>query len=365
MITFIHIADVHIGMGFAHASFGSRYGQLRRKEIKETFYGVLDQCERDAIDILLIAGDFLEEKDISLADLLEINQQMMKLSVTKVLICAGNHDPLSKKNSAYRKIQWCEQVYLFPDEPTLKTLTLGDESVSVHSFSWTTKTRGPLDTEALMLDDEVDYNILMLHGDNNPSGSDYMSIDFKAIAALPYDYVALGHIHTPTILSDKMIYPGCLEPLDFSDQGPRGYVKGKLSNGSMTADWQPISKRQFHVVTCHIKDDMLGEDVYQTLMKALEHIPSKDYVRVIIKGPRHEHLYVDLNQWTRRLMDNRDYVELVDQTVTRIDLEALRTTYENTMIEAYIASFDQEDMSDPVMKEACYEGVRLLLEMVT
>ena len=71
MVRWIHIADVHLG---ASPDAGKAYSKVRPQELWDTFAEVIDLCEREQIDLLLIAGDLFHrqptEKRIKRSELL-------------------------------------------------------------------------------------------------------------------------------------------------------------------------------------------------------------------------------------------------------------------------------------------------------
>ena len=57
MVKWIHIADVHLG---ASPDAGDAYSKVRPQELWDTFAEVIDICEREQTDLLLIAGDLFQ-----------------------------------------------------------------------------------------------------------------------------------------------------------------------------------------------------------------------------------------------------------------------------------------------------------------
>ena len=53
-----------------------------------------------------------------------------------------------------------------------------------------------------------------------------MPLDKNYLDQLGFDYIALGHIHKPIIISDNMAYCGSPEPLDFGEIGEHGIIQG-------------------------------------------------------------------------------------------------------------------------------------------
>src|SRR5699024_1348299 len=129
---FIHIADVHLG---ARPDAGPLYSEGRPRELWETFEHVLEVCEEEQTDLLLIAGDLFHRQPL-VRELKEADYLFSELTHTKVVLIAGNHDYIGK-NSNYRTFRWSENVYplfgekmQYADFPELDTAVYG---LSYHS----------------------------------------------------------------------------------------------------------------------------------------------------------------------------------------------------------------------------------------
>ena len=97
---FIHTADLHLGV---KPDAGSAYTKGRPEEIWESLRGLLARCEKEQIDLLLIAGDLFHRQPL-LRELKELNSMFEALTHTKVVFTTGNHDYL-KPNSMYRNFR--------------------------------------------------------------------------------------------------------------------------------------------------------------------------------------------------------------------------------------------------------------------
>ena len=89
---FIHIADLHLG---AEPDAGRAYSQNRSQELWETLQSVLEVCEEEQTDLLLIAGDIFHGQPLR-RELKELNYYFAELTHTKVVLIAGNHDYIRK-----------------------------------------------------------------------------------------------------------------------------------------------------------------------------------------------------------------------------------------------------------------------------
>ena len=107
---FIHIADVHLG---AKPDSGSAYAPTRGREIWAALEKIVDLCNEERIELLLIAGDLFHRQPL-LRELKEVNGLFSRLVKTQVVLCAGNHDYL-KKDSYYRTFSWERHVHMILD----------------------------------------------------------------------------------------------------------------------------------------------------------------------------------------------------------------------------------------------------------
>ena len=158
-MNFIQIADVHLG---AAPEAGRRDDGQREKEIWDSFYKVIDICEEKQIDLLLIAGDLFHRQPL-LRELKEINYHFGKLSRTKVVLIAGNHDYI-RKDSRYLQIAWSENVYpLF--ETTLHRAVIEELDLAVYGFSYDRREIREARYDEAYAPRDMKYEILLAHGD--------------------------------------------------------------------------------------------------------------------------------------------------------------------------------------------------------
>jgi len=117
----IHTADVHIGLEFNNASFGSEYGKKRRKEIFNTFIRIIERTKEINAHFLFISGDLYEDEYCSIGDIKTISDKLSELNETKVIIISGNHDYLHNK-SLYDLVYWPPNVYIIDSSTVTNTI---------------------------------------------------------------------------------------------------------------------------------------------------------------------------------------------------------------------------------------------------
>ena len=201
---FIHIADLHLG---AEPDAGRAYSQNRSQELWETLQSVLEVCEEEQTDLLLIAGDIFHGQPLR-RELKELNYYFAELTHTKVVLIAGNHDYI-RKDSYYRTFQWNENVIpLFGRE--LEYVEFPELRTAVYGLSYYSREiREPL-YESAFAGGIQEYEILLAHGGDEK----HCPFRVKKLEESGFDYIALGHIHRPQSLSEKVRY--CGSPLKYS-----------------------------------------------------------------------------------------------------------------------------------------------------
>ena len=85
---FIHMADAHLGV---QPDKGKPWSADREQEIKDTFVKVVQDAENKQVDLLLIAGDLFHMPP-SEGMLRDVDYILSKLTKTKTIMIAGNHD---------------------------------------------------------------------------------------------------------------------------------------------------------------------------------------------------------------------------------------------------------------------------------
>ncbi len=366
---FVHIADVHIGMSFKSASFAKSFGKAKRDAIMENFKRLVDYIKDNEIDLLLIAGDFLESDYVEMKDLFDLNYLLKKIPDTHVLMMTGNHDPQSLENNVYTKVEWSENVFVFPAE--YASLDIEGLEVSVISVSWDSK--GPMKLDREKLEEVIeragyDRKILMLHGDAYNENV-YMPLDPDYLNRLDVDYVALGHIHKMDRLGDKVVYSGSLEGLDFSESYPHGFIEGSIdSQGKLDIEFVESMVYPMEVISIDISDVESMMALKDDIKNAVSSLtgPRSPMLRLVLLGEKHIQMG-DFNQdfledIRRLLSDDSAYVEIKDKTVPGYDLEELKKEHEDDLIGYFIRSMEEKGLDTSVNQEALSTGISLLLE---
>jgi len=356
---FIHIADVHLG---ATPDWGMPWGEKREREIWESFDRVIDVCNEEKADLLLIAGDLFHRQPL-LRELKEVNYRFGKLLTARVVIMAGNHDYIGAR-SHYQNFRWNDRVYMFMKD-TIEVVEFPELNTAVYGLSYLSRDI----TEPLYDNTRPEQgnriNILLAHGGDDKN----IPINRKKLMESGFDYIALGHIHKPEIITERMAYCGSLEPMDKNETGSRGYIIGDINlspadtisarnlNSSINIRFVPFSAREYK----RIELDVNPEDTNGSLLdKAKEAVNSNGNQHIYsfyIKGLRDESIKFDPNA----LKSLGCVYEVVDESLPDYDFDALYRDNSDNLIGLYIERIRQKASQDELARKALYYGIEALL----
>lgn len=346
---FIHIADIHLG---AAPDLGRPWSKARAKEIWDTFSEVIAVCNRDAVDLLLVAGDLFHRQPLK-RELKEADYLFSTLTHTKVVMIAGNHDYL-RPGSVYDEFQWCSQVTFLKNEE-MQSVCFPELNTCVQGFSYRQQEiLEPLLDGARPVGKEQEYCILLAHGGDEK----HLPFQRKRLAAAGFDYVALGHIHKPQIWEEeKIAYSGSLEPTDKNDLGSRGYILGELEGGRLSLKFVPAAKREYLRVKLVLTPSSTEGALCRKVQEVVNLYGRQNLYRLLLEGEYDPEAPLQLD----RLPSLGNIVEVTDDSVPHYDLKLLAREHQHDIIGMYLQSFGDIGGLSEVQKKALYYGITALM----
>lgn len=354
-VTFLHTADIHLGASFSHSCLPPSLVPGLRADLWKSFQAIIEECRREKIHILFIAGDLFEDNSIRISDLKRVEQLFRTIPDTNIYISPGNHDNWGS-NSPYHFTQWSENVTVF-ESGSLRKCEY-NEWLDIWGYGWKEKI---IKNNILHSNDFNDSktNILLIHGDITGAGSSYLPVGRDDIILNRFDYAALGHIHKPMAFGEKVRYPGSPEPFDFSDSGDRGIIKGKISPGKVRAEFLSWSLKKFCTEIVEITPEMTYYHILEHI-RALAVNPKRDFYRVVLKGFIDRN--IDLEDLSNDLQEEYRYLEFQDETLKDYDLESLHLYHQEDIIGCFISEMKKTGLSDPIKRDALYYGLEALMK---
>lgn len=354
-IKFIHTADLHLGSTFNNASFPRNIAKNRREEMWDTFFDIIQLAKKESANFLFISGDLFEDHLITIGQVKRINEAFKSISETNVIISPGNHD-YHWGRSPYKKIEWNSNVTIFKTRELTK-VSFPELQTNVYGFAWTTKyIEEPFTFDLGELDGSQE-NILLLHGDVYNKNSQYLPIDRDYLAAFPFQYIALGHIHKQDEIQKNMRYAGSPEPLDFGEVGNRGVLIGEIDVHRLQVQFVPMAKREFFIKEVECTPEMTYEEILYKLCRFKDR---KNLYRILLKGFRDSD--INIEQLIEEATKEFYYVEINDSTRPDYDLEKIYLENKDNIIGMFIDEMKRLDLEEQKNKDALYLGLEALLK---
>jgi DNA repair exonuclease SbcCD nuclease subunit len=353
---FIHTADTHLGVTLSHASFKNATQHTRRvQELRDAFFRLMDTADEQGINMLFIAGDMFESSHIKFFEMQAIFKKLGRLNC-EVFLVIGNHDTFLHEK-AYLSLINESGVHTFTkDQPVHRFENIDIYGINTRDFSQT-----HLNTLNDTLDVSKD-NVLLLHGDVYNALDDNYLASVKTLESTGFDYIGLGHIHKHAFLNNYIAYSGNLEPLDFSETAPRGFIEGRLEDGQLHAEFKVFQSRAFTIHEISVDEHDVRDSVLSKVRKSVRDKKSaKNFNRFIFTGEKHKELTLDFAWLGDTLEEDVYYVEFKDETEDSISLEALKTMHEDDAVGKLITNYDGETENDEEDKEALDAALRALL----
>ncbi len=220
MVTFLHAADVHLGLRI------TRFDPKAAQKVREARFQALDNLLRTAraegVDFLLVAGDLFDDHAI---DGLTARRafEMLEAAPTPVYVLPGNHDPLLA-GAVWDRPPW-------NTNPPRLTVLRRPEPVTVRPgvvlfpcpLSGKTSLNDPTAWIPREPGTESALRIGLAHGslkvrDDLPADDHLIAPDAARERGL--DYLALGHWHGRRLFPEpdgavRTAYPGFPEPMRY------------------------------------------------------------------------------------------------------------------------------------------------------
>ena len=343
---FIHTADLHLG---ACPDSGLPWAAERKQALWDAFHTIIRAVREEGIDLLLIAGDFFHRRPL-LRELREVNSLFKSIAPAQVVIIAGNHDCL-QPSSPYASFPWAVNVH-FLSSGTMDSAVLPELNTVVHGFSY----HRPIIRDALYdhlsVPQDGMYHILLAHGGDDT----HIPIRLNALAKAGFDYVALGHIHQPRLFSKAGIaWCGSPEPLDRTDIGRRGYIRGEIGAAGCHFRWVPCAIAEYKPVTVTVTPSSTSLQIRQMLESRLD--PDPRYLYLIrLTGSREPDMVFE----KETIRQAGRIVDVIDETQPAYDLDRLEEEHSHDLVARFIRELNRPDAGD-LEKKALFYGLQALL----
>lgn len=349
IMKFIHMADAHLGV---QPDKGRPWSEAREKEIKETFVKVVEDAEEKQVDLLLIAGDLFHMPP-SEGMIRDVDYILSKLSKTKTIMIAGNHDYM-KPDSPLANYKFSSKTICLSADK-ISNVYMKDLNVCVTGFSYNSKENTDDILDRIKPAKQGAFNILLAHGGD----AKHLPFNRKTLRESNFDYVALGHIHKPEVIKENaVIMVGSLEPIDYTDTGARGYIYGDVVDGIVKTQFVPVAKRNYMNLLINIKPDHSPAMIVDLVDRQIKNLGVQHIYRILVKGHNHNHDVFDFTSLTTKY----NIYEVVTEVSEEYDLTRIYTDNQDNLIGKFINRLSNNYYNDEVCKKAIHYGLDVLLK---
>ena len=349
----IHTGDIHLGS--ALRSLPPEKAAIRRAEIVENFRRLTVYARENGVGAVLIAGDLFDEGETSAALKKEVAAVIAAAKPVCFFYVSGNHD------DTFSFSEKPENLYLFSENHTFKSYDL-QENITLCGIDGKNLKESSYDDLALQYDR---LNIVIMHGAIVKGRASNGEISLFGLQNKNVDYLALGHIHLPSIEAERLDgrghyrYCGCLEGRGFDECGKRGFFLLEIENGKLISEtFLSLSRREIVERRADISDCESYYDVERTVDSALAGESKENIVKLILTGKHKAGLKKDLPLLIARLNQRFFFVKVVDESTVYVDYEQ----YKNDLSERgeFVREVGRYEMSEELRAEVLDVGLKAL-----
>lgn len=314
----LHFSDCHIGVTVHGKNNPATGMNTRVADSLKSLDVICDYVEKNRIDIVLFAGDAFHHRSPRQLYQTEFARRISRMAdYCPVVLVVGNHDSPGYADASTLDVYAAMNVPNIHIGNKFEVLMIDTESgplqVATMPYPYSRMLRdcghkvGGADdykvaaqSELMKLEDAIDEDIpSVLVAHIGVEGCKYGPIDIAmeygaaqyALADLeagPWDYVALGHIHTPQVMSKSppIIYAGSTERVDFGEEDQqRGFYHISITDDEVTWDFIELPVRNMITIPLDLKGKRLHGDYTEyaiSLVDDLYKIVKDSIVRLII-----------------------------------------------------------------------------------
>ncbi|MBQ8549526.1 MAG: DNA repair exonuclease [Lachnospiraceae bacterium] len=356
---FLHAGDIHLG---AEPEGGTALGTVRKGELWDAFRDIIEICNKENIDLLLLPGDLFHGQPL-LREVKEVDYLFGTLIHTRVVMCAGNHDCLLP-TSHYYDVTFPDHVTFLMD-PQADSVYLPELNVEVFGLSYDTRQIDEARYDALQSTDKSRINILLAHG-NILCNDKSIPLHRGVLESAGFDYVALGHIHNRIEVSPHIAYSGSLEPLNRGETGAKGYILGEITKegtgpSKIHREFVPHAKREYVPLDFPVTADTTEFSLCSELFAKLREQGLSHMFLITLTGTRAREVVWNLESITAVLAKyGANVIELADKTVPDFAVERLREQEQDTLVGRFINRMDGVE-DEKIKNLALQYGLQALL----
>lgn len=346
-IKILHTADLHLFSSFK--GLPAALANLRRRDLMQALVRLADTCKEEAVDLLVIAGDFWAEENVTRPLVEFVADQFRRIPSTTVFISPGQADEMAGGSGFYSHYPWPENVHIFSGG--LTGIFLPHFNLRVYGRPWSATTSAP-DWDKLRPEAGDDASLMIVaHGDPESLSlpAHFLSMDKLA-------YVALGGSHRQVAWGEKVKDPGCPEALDFGQESC-GVLLGTIGP-QCSLQFLPAKGRLLQQVRMDVSGSNCLEETAARIQQKLSPFNlERDIIQLILSGGRSQ----DWSLSSLQQLLPPGNVFILDETEGGHDYVGLEKEHGRGIVGKYIETLKGAQGDPGVTREALSIGLDALL----
>lgn len=360
---FIHCADLHLDSKL-NANLDKDKAKIRKRELLDTFSGMVDYAAKNGVDAILICGDLFDTGKVTMLTRNLVISKITENPNIAFFYLKGNHDEGDSFDSLE---ELPSNLYMFSD--SWKAYAFSDEgNVMIYGVELTSY--NSRECQLNFSPDPSKVNIVMLHGQESEAKAGDRSevIDLRNFRNKGINYLALGHVHEYKAAAldggCRYCYPGCLEGRGFDETGEHGFVVLDIDekNGSITDTFVPFAKRHLYEIPVDVSECLTTPEIISCVKIALSHSGARrdDLVKIVLSGKVSLDCEKDPEYVSRSFESDYFFVKVYDKTVIKVNPEDYK--YDSSLKGEYVRCVLADDsLSDDEKGHIIKIGLNVLM----
>jgi len=318
----LHVSDTHLGYSAYRKSTEDGVNQ-REKDVYDAFEQFIDYAIKTKPDLIIHAGDLFDSVRPNNRAITFSIKQIIRLSKEKIpmLIIAGNHEQpkLRETGHIFSIFDHIENIYpVYNAKYEKHVFKINNQEIIIHAIpQCNSKKEFNDELKKLKPDKKADYNIFVSHG--AVTGIQAFSMNEFNELMIPakylskdFDYIALGHYHKYTHITNNAFYSGSTEKLSFTDApDKKGFLEIELNQKNIKHKFIKIKTRPMIDIEPIECSNMRIDEIMKTIKQKITQIqPKEKIIRLTLKDiPPHVSRGIDFNE-IRKLTSNAVQFEI-------------------------------------------------------
>jgi DNA repair exonuclease SbcCD nuclease subunit len=318
----LHIADTHLGYSAYRKTTPDGINQ-REMDTYNSFSQVVEYALKSKPDLILHCGDLFDSVRPNNRAITFALNQLISISKAKIpfIVIAGNHEHPKLKETChiFSIFDHIENIYPFYKSRYEKiTIEIKNKAVTIHTLpQCDTKRQFEIELEKIAQDKDSDYNIFVSHG--AVTGIRIFSMNEFNEQLIPakmlskyFDYIALGHFHRYSQLTNNAFYSGSTERFTFIDApDKKGIIEIELLKNSLKTRFVGLQIRKMVDLKPIKCTNLKTEEIMKKIKEKLIDInPKEKTYRITLEDiPNHKFRALDFNN-IREMSKNATHYEI-------------------------------------------------------